>query len=252
MSFLSVIGNIIGAVIPGGSVITAVLSAIALNKLKKSIAKDNAAAGTKAEDKGTKVTVQPSVDNKIPVLYGRAITGGIITDVAIQDNNLRLDVCYTICEQTGVVFSTDVASVFTPKDVYIDGKKVVFDSNGYSVKYLVDSEGVKDEKFAGLIQILFFDGNSSIYRPMPGFESKYASDAFDARDNMLGWYGNQEMQELVFAIVRLFYNADKGLTSIPSIAFDVENSLTEPGDCLFDYMTSPRYGAAIPFWEISK
>jgi hypothetical protein len=41
-------------------------------------------------------------------------------------------------------------------------------------------------------------------------------------------------------------NKDKGITGLPNMRFHVTNSMTLPGDCLLDYMTSTRYGAGIP------
>jgi hypothetical protein len=58
------------------------------------------------------------------------------------------------------------------------------------------------------------------------------------------------MSNLVFAVVRLTYDSDKGVTSIPNMQVRVKNTMTLPGDCVYDYMTNTRYGAGIPPGEI--
>jgi 1-deoxy-D-xylulose 5-phosphate reductoisomerase len=58
------------------------------------------------------------------------------------------------------------------------------------------------------------------------------------------------MNNLVFAIVEVTYNKTKNVTSLPNMSFAIQNSMTMPGDCLWDYMTNTRYGAGIPASEI--
>lgn len=58
------------------------------------------------------------------------------------------------------------------------------------------------------------------------------------------------MDDLVFAIVKITYSKDKGMNRLPNMQFTITNSMKLPGDCLYDYMTSTRYGAAIPAADI--
>jgi hypothetical protein len=53
------------------------------------------------------------------------------------------------------------------------------------------------------------------------------------------------MKGLVYAIVRLTYNGDKGFTSLPNVTFEVNNTVNNPANVWLDYMTGERYGANI-------
>jgi len=54
----------------------------------------------------------------------------------------------------------------------------------------------------------------------------------------------------VFVAIKMNYNKDKGLTRIPTFRFKLTNTMTMPGDCIYDYMTNTRYGAGIDATEI--
>jgi hypothetical protein len=58
------------------------------------------------------------------------------------------------------------------------------------------------------------------------------------------------MDKLAFALVRVEYNKEKSVTSLGEIEFKMNNTMFEPGDCVYDYMTNTRYGAGIPESEI--
>jgi hypothetical protein len=58
------------------------------------------------------------------------------------------------------------------------------------------------------------------------------------------------MTNLCFALIRIDYNREKNVTGLGDIKFVIENSMTKPGDCLYDYMTNTRYGAGISAEEI--
>jgi hypothetical protein len=69
---------------------------------------------------------------------------------------------------------------------------------------------------------------------------------------MPGWTSNHTMSDLIFAIVRIDYNKeDKDISKIGNMKFKLTNSMTLPGDCMYDYMTNTRYGAGIPAAEIN-
>jgi hypothetical protein len=69
---------------------------------------------------------------------------------------------------------------------------------------------------------------------------------------MPAWTINHAMNDLIFAIVEVTYDKTKGITSVPTFNFHLTNSMSQPGDCLFDYMTSTRYGCGIPSTEINQ
>jgi hypothetical protein len=60
------------------------------------------------------------------------------------------------------------------------------------------------------------------------------------------------MSNLVFAVVEVNFNRDKNVTTAPaSVKFHITNTMTMPGDCIYDYMTNQMYGAGIDAGEIS-
>jgi hypothetical protein len=59
------------------------------------------------------------------------------------------------------------------------------------------------------------------------------------------------MNGLVFAVIQIDYNSEKGVTGLGQITFQVSNTLNNPALVWYDYMTSTRYGAAIPTTQIN-
>ena len=58
------------------------------------------------------------------------------------------------------------------------------------------------------------------------------------------------MTGLMFAIVQVTYNRDKGVTGLPNCVFQITNNTTLVGDVLYDYMSNSRYGANIAVADI--
>jgi hypothetical protein len=46
-------------------------------------------------------------------------------------------------------------------------------------------------------------------------------------------------------VVRVDYNKEKGIVGVGDITVNMSNSMTMPGDVLYDLMTNTRYGAGI-------
>jgi hypothetical protein len=89
-------------------------------------------------DLGNRQQVPPATDNKLPLVYGTAYVGGIITDLSITSNNQKLYYVISLCEVTN-----NGADTITFGDVYFGGKKVIFDGDGPSITGLLDeSTGV--------------------------------------------------------------------------------------------------------------
>lgn len=49
---------------------------------------------------GNRQQIPPQTDNKLPVIYGAAWAGGIITDLSITDDNQKLYYVLSLCEVT--------------------------------------------------------------------------------------------------------------------------------------------------------
>jgi hypothetical protein len=229
------------------SLVRTVVSGYALNQVTKSINKDNAVNTSTAVDPGVRLQVDPDAEHKIPVVYGRAVIGGIITDDQLVNANQSMFFCLTLCEQTGNrSLGSGAASSFSFKKIYWDDQLITFASDGVTVASLTDRDGVVDTKIAGLVKIYCYNGSSS----NPKIPDLYSGTLYNAYTIMPGWNSNYTMSGLIFAIVRVDYSKEKSVTKLGNIKFDLENSMNQPGDCLYDYMTNTRYGAGIPSTEI--
>lgn len=202
-----------------------------------------------APDSDARLQVYPEANNKIPLVYGSAYISGILTDVELDTNGVDLYVVSTVCEVTGTKLSDSLASEFAFDDVLINDQRVIFNSDGITVQYTEDREGNRDYSLVGLCSIKCYAGGSaSTYNVAPTGYSIASQQA--AWDFIPSWATNHTMNDLVFAVARLTYNQDKGITTIPTFKFKITNSMTKPGDCIYDYMTSTRYGAGIDPGEI--
>lgn len=226
----------------GASLARTAITGYALNQLTKSINKDNAATQA-AQDTGVRLQVQADTDHSIPVVYGTAYLGGIITDAALTNNNGTMYYCLTLSEKTGTLLSTNQPSTVQFGDIYWNDMKLVFGSDGVTVTSTVDREGNPCNNPAGKVRVYCFAGNSDT----PVVPRDYTATVTEPAYNIMpGWTSSHDMTDLIFAIVRLDYDAAADVRGIGEFRFQITNSMTLPGDCLLDYMTNTRYGAGIP------
>jgi hypothetical protein len=98
-----------------------------------------------------------------------------------------------------------------------------------------------------LVQLRVYAGGSEatdqIY-PAQGTGATLAAYDFWG-DNDNSWTNQFAMKGLVYAIVRVTYNGEKGFTGLPTMTFQVANNVANPADVWYDYMLSERYGANI-------
>lgn len=200
-------------------------------------------------DEGVRLQIPPASNNKIPVLYGSAFFGGIITDAQMTNSNKRMTYCLTLSEKTGTKLSNGQASSYTFKDIYWDDQRIIFNADGITANYTVDRNGVVDRSINGLVKIWCYAGNSSS-QTIP--ENYTNGTLVNAATVMPNWSaGTHLMSDLIFAIVEVNYNRDKNVTGIADMKFEIANSMFLPGDCLYDYMTNNRYGAGITSSEVN-
>jgi len=237
----------------GSSLARTALLGLLANKLADNTTKENTASNssivtTPEIDRGVRLQVNPDANHKIPVVYGSAYLGGIITDAQISNSNTTMHYVSTICEQTGSIdLGEGVPSTFTFEDIYLDDQRCVFSDDGITVAYTVDRDGNLDYSAANLIKVYCYAGDSDSPVVPDGYSNVNLSAAYDI---MPLWTVNHTMVDLIFAIVEVNYNKEKGITKLPTVTFHMTNSMTQPGDCLYDYMTNTRYGAGIDYLEI--
>lgn len=260
MSFLDDIldvGSSIWKGLTGPGVGAGIAKATALGYLLKevtsSINKDNqkpAAADTNKPDPGVRLQVAPDTNHAIPIVYGEAFLGGIVTDARLVNSNQTMWYCLTLCEKTGTLLSDSSTSVITFKDIYWGDQRLVFQSDGITVASLIDNDGNTNSDINGLVRIYCFNNGSSSPVVPTGYTNGSLAAAYSVWAGGSFWTANHTMSDLVFALVRIDYNKEKNITGLPELTFKLSNTMKQPGDCLYDYMTNTRYGAGIPSAEI--
>lgn len=238
-------------VIAAGFAATAV--AFAVNMVASSIIakafapKGFGASADTTPNPGSPVQLPPAGDNKVPIVYGTAYLGGIVTDLSITSNNQKLYYVLTLCEVTNTE-PGQTPDTITFGNVYWGGKRCIFDgTDQYKVVGLLDeSTGVTDTTVAGKLNIyLYRNGWNS-----GANTSLNAQQVMQSPGLVYTWDANKLMSNVAFAIVEITYSASANLTGIQQTRFQVTNSRTKPGDCLADYLQSSRYGAALPASQI--
>lgn len=249
MSFLK---DIVGF-FTGNSIASSIAKIAALTfvskKLNNSAIKANDTASTPVNiDKGVRLQIEPAADNNIPVLYGSAYFGGIITDAVMTNTNKTMFYCLTLCEKTGTKLSDSQPSAFIFKDVYWNDQRMIFKNDGITVDYTVDRAGTVDRSLENQVKVYCYAGDSDT----PVVPENYTNPSLDpAYDVMPNWTTSTHvMNDLVFSIIRVDYNREKNVTGLGNILFHIDNSMRLPGDVLNDYMTNSRYGAGIASEEI--
>ena len=238
----------------GANLAKTALLGYGLNKVTASVNRDNARPATAQNntqpDPGVRLQVNPDPSHKIPVLYGTAYTGAILTDVNMSDENITLTVVFTICEMTGVKLSDNTQSTISFNTIYMNDQRLVFKADGVTVDYSVDHNSNVDRSLDGIMTVRCYSGGSaSTYNVAP---TGYAITPVNAYSFVPNWTSSFTMNDLVFACVKMTYSSAKNLTSIPTMRFQLTNTMTLPGDVMYDYMTNTRYGCGIDPTEINS
>lgn len=81
---------------------------------------------------GNNQQLPPAGDNKLPVVYGTAFVGGIITDLSITNNNQKIYYVLALSEVTNTETVGATPDTITFGNVYWGGKKCVFATQNFS------------------------------------------------------------------------------------------------------------------------
>ena len=207
---------------------------------------NGASFGSNGPNPGSRQQVPPAGDNKLPIVYGSAYVGGIITDLSISENNQDLYFVIALTEVTNTE-NGGTPDEITFGNIYYGGKLVTFEEDGYTVASLYDaSTDITDTAVAGRIQIYLYSNgsNSPVNSPYSAIEVMQADGL------TYQWNADKLMSNCAFAIIHLHYSQSAGVTSLAQTRFQVINARTDVGDCIYDYMTSTRYGAALTPSEV--
>ena len=199
-----------------------------------------------APNPGNRQQVPPATDNKLPVIYGSAYVGGIITDLIISSNNQTLLYCLTLCEVTNTNAGQTPDTISFGK-IYYGGKLVQFDGTGYTVAGLYDeSTGLSDTSVQGKIKIYLYKNGSN----NPTNSTLSAEQVTANVGGSFNWGTSVQMANAAFALVVLTYSVSANIRGIAQTKFQVINSRKNTGDCIYDYLINTRYGAALPASQI--
>ena len=240
----SAVSNLFSADSALSGLVSTALTGLALNQVSRSINSDNtqsAQTQVTEPDVGVRLQVTADTSHSIPVLYGSAVTSGAITEAVQSNDNQTMTYVITLAERTGTLLSTSAPSEYQFTDIYWNSQRVTFQSDGVTVAQTTDTSGNSDLNAAGLVQIYCYAGGSESGTQPTG----YSSVTPHAYSVVPGWTTAHAMSDLIFLVVRVTYNAERGITGLGQVTTRVTNSMTLPGDCVLDYMTNSRYGAGI-------
>jgi hypothetical protein len=209
---------------------------------------DNAALNSAGANPGNRLQLPPAGDNKIPVVYGQAYVGGIVTDLSITQDNQVLYYVLALAEVTNTE-TGGIADTYTFGNIYFGGKKCIFDTVDTTavIGLLDESTGNIDNTVTGKLNFyLYRNGSAS------GVNTALTAIQVMQDVNLVyQWDSTKLMSNCAFAIMKITYNTDANLTGLQQTKFELTNSRTNPGDCILDYLSSTRYGAAIPIANIN-
>ena len=242
--------SILGAAAAGTFAYTAIAFAVNLvvsTIISKTLRPDVPDASGNSPNPGNRQQIPPATDNKIPVVYGEAWLGGTIVDLSITSDNQTLYYVIALAEVTSTN-TGQTPDTITFGNIYYGGKLVAFAGDGYTVASLTDeSTGEVNTEVAGLISIYLYSNGST----QPANSALSAIQIMQSPGLTYQWTAEKVMSNCAFAIVKLKYNAEAGITGIQQTKFKVINSRYRPGDCFYDYLINTRYGAAIPLAQIN-
>jgi hypothetical protein len=252
------VGTFLASGTVGALLARTAITALVSYALNRSITKQQAQTGF---DPGARQMLSPATNHKIPVVYGGAFLGGAITDAQLVNDNKTMWVCLAISEYTGRLFTTGALPTYTFNKVYRNADQIIFEADGVTVAKSVDADGNEDTSMAGLIKIYMYAGSGASARQLtpatascvstPTITPVNAWSLFPDWVAPSGTTPNNNMSDLVFALVRVDYNRDKSVTAIGDYQFNIINSMSLQGDVIFDYATNTRYGAGIRLREIA-
>jgi hypothetical protein len=233
----------------GGKLAKTALTAYALNKVTKSLNKDNTAARdanitVRPRVVGEQIAITPDQNNRIPVLYGEAFVPAIITDAHLSSDQQVMTYVFTLSETTGVKLSDGLFTSYIFEDVYINDQRVIFRNDGVTIDYTLDREGNQDVSLRDLVTIRVWAGNSLSNNQLSQDGAPTVTPV-NAYDVVPTWGPSHVMNQLLFSVMTVRYNADKGSQGVPRLQFHIISDMSEPGDVLYDFVTNDRYGAGI-------
>lgn len=201
--------------------------------------------GQGTQQLGNRVQLPPATDNKIGVVYGSAYMKPILVDAKISTDQKTMWHVLTFSE----AMESDSIGTFSYGDIYWGDKKLNFDGTDQTkVVSWTNSDGTTETQPNGLINVYLYRDGSLVPTNTAQTAIQVLSDAEIAEANR--WDSTKRMSKLVFAIVKIKYDQEKGITGLADITAVINNTLTKPGAVIKDYLTNARYGAGLSLGKV--
>lgn len=189
----------------------------------------------KQNDPGVKIQLPPSTDNKVPLLYGRNLAGGIITHAELVNQNQTMRYVMVLSEQVGGGNANYSVNRVFRNDVELSVSNLGVVTGGTTR----DGDSVTD--IANKMRVYVYAGGTAAENQI--FPVTQTPAAATTRTGELT--ANTSMEGLVYAIFEINYDPEASLFDLGVITVDLENDVTNPADVLVDYLTNNRYGAGL-------
>lgn len=117
---------------------------------------------------------------------------------------------------------------------------------GELVTGLLDESTGETQDVTGYLDIwLYSNGSNNPYNT-----STSAISVMETSGLVYQWDNSKQMSDCAFAIIHIKYSQSRNLVALNQTKFQVINPRNSAGDCIQDYLTSTRYGAAIDISNI--
>lgn len=229
----------IATAIVGSIGLTGILATIATSVIAAGLAYGTAKAlgvfkppsMDQGRDPGVTVQLPPATDNKLPVMYGNCFTSGPIFDAAISNENKTMTYCIALSEETDT-------GTFSCGKVFMNDTQILFSGN--TCISHIDPNQSTDTTYAGNVRLNIYAGGSS------ASDCIFPTSGGVAATSIVPHWGvNHTANSMVFAVLQIDYDAENGLTGLPQMTFQMKNTLSNPGDVLYDYLSNSRYGCGL-------
>ena len=227
------------------SVVAVGLAVVTSNLINGTGDQGTGSGGTR-QDPGVRQQLPPATNNKVGIVYGSAFQKGTVSDARISSDNKTMTYILQLSEKTQT-------GAFSVGDIFWNDQKLVFKTDPGS-EHIVGSSidqsgtGASNTNYDGLIRVRVYAGSvapaNQIFPLQATGNITTATVALGETDP------NYLLNGLVFAQVQIDYNSQKGITGLSQVSFQLNNSLKNPGNVWYDYLTSDRYGAGIPTSQV--
>ena len=220
-------------------VTTLVISSIIAKRAAKS------AASASQQQIGNRVQLPPATDNKLSAVYGSAYMKPIVIDAKISTDQQTMWYVLAYSE----AMENDSIGTFSFGDIYWGDKKLNFDSEDRTkVVSWTNSDGTTETQPDGLINVYLYRNGSLVPTNTTQTAIQVLQDEAISEANR--WNSTKLMSKLVFAVIKVKYNQEKGITGLADVTAEITNTLTKPGSVIKDYLTNTRYGVGLELGKI--